>query len=651
MAGVSVLFPRNDRRSLAHWIPLLFVLIVATLIGSVLLPAGESARVLDLLDDSDRLIEPARLATSQLESGTAEESAELQRYVVAGDTQALSRFRQATADDERHLATLRRLSGELGGGAADEARALDGLVQRWRTMAASEITAPRSIATFIATADDREAVRDSVVEAAARVQAELADEASRRRAALAIHEREGLFINAMLVIIALVTISAGFELVRRERQRARREGALRIAAEALAGVFTLDEVTSQLERGAVELLGIADVRAARIERSGEDRRIVTISTASSHTPTWVIDGPYGGSLVERAIEAGEPMLVEAGEPAPSRLDWLLRRRPRLMVIPLGVPAQPIGAVVARESDGRRFKHGDLGWAGIFGHIVSLAYEKVRLLQEAREGNARLERAMDSRGRLMRGFSHDVKNPLGAAEGYAALLEDGIYGSLGDEQRSTVGRVRTAIQRALTLIDDLHELARAETGNLLVRIGPGDLASLLAMVAEEYRGAAAAKQLRLTLEVEPGLPVVQTDVSRVRQIIGNLLSNAIKYTQEGSIVLRARSDSGAPPGTEPCVHVEVVDTGPGIPAGQQVFIFDEFRRLGSGDQSGAGLGLAISRAIADALGCRIHVESEVGKGSRFGLRIPLVPPPALRETVEPAAAVVVAPRPAGPLNRV
>ncbi len=84
-----------------------------------------------------------------------------------------------------------------------------------------------------------------------------------------------------------------------------------------------------------------------------------------------------------------------------------------------------------------------------GHFASLAYEKVRSLAEARDGRAQLERVMESRSRLMRGFSHDVKNPLGAADGYAALLEDGVYGDVNPEQRVSIERVRRAVQRALS----------------------------------------------------------------------------------------------------------------------------------------------------------------------------------------------------------
>lgn len=626
----------------SYWLPVLLALITAALVGSVVVPAGETAHVLELVDDVDRVIEPARLDVNRLESGIADESAELQRYAVAGDTAALNRFRAAAAEDERQLADLHRLGAELGSAAADDVSVMGRHVQRWRTLAVRELTSRRSIAAFVETADERQALRDSIVLAASQLQSGLAADAARRRAALASHERMGLFINAALVVVALFTIGIGFELWRRERQRARREAALRMAAEALAGAFTTHDVTDRLGHCAMELLEASGACVGHVDVTGESGRVIMAMATNEDAASWNVDGPFRESLVERAIEGGGPMLVAHDVTESSGLGWKLRRRWHLVVVPIGTPAAPIGAVVVRESHARRFRRSDLAWAGILGHLASLAYEKVRLLQEARDGRARLERAMESRGRLMRGFSHDVKNPLGAALGYVSLLEDGIYGSLTDAQGSAVARVLSAIQRALTLIDDLHELARAETGNLLVHVGPTDLTELLHVIGDEYRAAAATKQLRFGLEIEPELPVVQTDASRIRQIVANLLSNAIKYTREGSIALHAWSDAGAPPESEPCVHVEVADTGPGIPLDQRDLIFEEFRRgggAGGDEQSGAGLGLAISRGVADALGCRIQVESEIGKGSRFTLRIPLVAPPALQE---PGGQVAEAP---------
>jgi signal transduction histidine kinase len=296
-----------------------------------------------------------------------------------------------------------------------------------------------------------------------------------------------------------------------------------------------------------------------------------------------------------------------------------------IVLPLGKPTAPIGALFIVGAAAGRFDS-DAAWAQTFSHLATLAYEKVRLLDEARDGRLKLERLMRSRQRLMRGFSHDVKNPLGAADGYAEMLSAGIYGEVTAEQREKIQRIRRSIRSALDLIDDLHELARAETGNVALRRQVVDLGDLARTSGDEYRGAAKASGLSLTVDVAEDLPTIETDGARVRQIVGNLLSNAIKYTKTGSVVLRVRHyPAEIVGGARGSVHFDVIDTGLGIPSDKREMIFEEFSRLGVHDRAGAGLGLAISKRLAEALGGSITVESQLGTGSTFTFRLPIYAP--------------------------
>lgn len=253
---------------------------------------------------------------------------------------------------------------------------------------------------------------------------------------------------------------------------------------------------------------------------------------------------------------------------------------------------------------------------------------LRLTLRERRLAAGLERVVESRSRLMRGFSHDVKNPIGAADGFAELLSMGLYGDLNDEQHASVERMRRALHTALGLIDDLHELARAETGVVALASERVDLVELVKTMGEEYNAAAAAGGLELVVDADSEEVVVVTDRARVLQIAGNLLSNAIKYTEHGRVELRVvstQSDSADEAGR--WVRLEVVDTGIGIAQSELELIFEEFRRgnsrVGANTRSGAGLGLAISRLLAQALGGRITVQSEEGQGSTFTLWLPTV----------------------------
>ena len=236
------------------------------------------------------------------------------------------------------------------------------------------------------------------------------------------------------------------------------------------------------------------------------------------------------------------------------------------------------------------------------------------------------RIMASHEQLIRGFTHDLKNPLGAADGHLSLLEDGVLGELTPVQVASIGRTRRSIRIALDLVVQLLDIERAQTGTLDLRRESFDLAVAIRDLVEESRAGASAKQLTLTLERAPPdaeALVVYSDPTRVRQIVTNLLSNAVKYTQPGGrCTVGARFVEG-PDAPEPgrWVAIVVADNGPGVPIEKQHLLFREFARFSPNSAEGAGIGLAISQQLARALGGRIVFESIPGAGSTFTLWLP------------------------------
>jgi PAS domain S-box-containing protein len=236
-------------------------------------------------------------------------------------------------------------------------------------------------------------------------------------------------------------------------------------------------------------------------------------------------------------------------------------------------------------------------------------------------------ATEARSRLIRGVTHDVKNPLGSADGYAQLLELELRGTLLPEQAKLVAGVRRGIHGALGMITDLLNLSRAESGGLPIDRQPADLAALAAEAVEDARGAAETAGHVLVLDDFVPVPV-DTDSARVREVLGNLLSNAIKYTPApGHIAVRIEAvldgTRGPRPGRWVAAHVH--DSGPGIPLAERERVFSEFHRLHTADQtSGHGLGLAISRLIARLLGGDLTVSGEPGQGAVFSLWLPADP---------------------------
>jgi PAS domain S-box-containing protein len=279
----------------------------------------------------------------------------------------------------------------------------------------------------------------------------------------------------------------------------------------------------------------------------------------------------------------------------------------------------------RDGQGRIFRVG-----GILEDITENrrnAAERDRLLAaervsraEAETRKAQLERVTESRGRLIRGFTHDVKNPLGAADAYLALIEEDVYGALRQQQRSAIAKVRGAIRNALELIAQVLEATRAEAGELEVEQRDTDVGALVGDVADAFRPAADVRHLSLDLHLSNEVPHVYTDGKRVRQIVANLVSNAVKYTNDGGHIDIYVDGPSTRSDTE--VRIAVADDGPGIPKGKQSDLFLEFTRLDPKAAEGAGIGLAFSQKVAQALGGKITVHSGDRPGTTFVLHLPL-----------------------------
>lgn len=264
-------------------------------------------------------------------------------------------------------------------------------------------------------------------------------------------------------------------------------------------------------------------------------------------------------------------------------------------------------------------------AVLVGRLV-LAYRELARRErcaraQSEAARAESERLAESRARLLRGLTHDVKNPLGAAASYLSLMEEGIV-----EREEAARRARRLLGSALKLIDELLLLARAEAGDVAIRRTRFDLAAVAREAVEDSRALADSKGLALRLELSGMAPPVLSDADRVRQILGNLLSNAIKYTRAGAVEVRVgRPAEGVVDDPDGWAAVSVSDTGPGLSENELGQLFQEFRRLDTSvGTEGSGLGLSISKRFATMLDGDLVVESEVGTGSTFSLLLPLEP---------------------------
>jgi two-component system phosphate regulon sensor histidine kinase PhoR len=220
-------------------------------------------------------------------------------------------------------------------------------------------------------------------------------------------------------------------------------------------------------------------------------------------------------------------------------------------------------------------------------------------------------------------SHELRTPLTSIRGFVEALEDGALAQPETAQRF-LGKIRTHADRMAALVDDLLELSRLESGDR-----PPDWAeTAVAEIAAEVVASAADRAARKRIALESadlGAPAVVSDPERLRRILENLVDNAVKYTPEGGHV--ALTASAGPDGA---ACLEVADDGPGIAAEHLERIFERFYRVDKARSralGGTGLGLSIVRHLADSVGATVSVQSQPGRGTRFGLLVPRGPAPA------------------------
>jgi signal transduction histidine kinase len=240
---------------------------------------------------------------------------------------------------------------------------------------------------------------------------------------------------------------------------------------------------------------------------------------------------------------------------------------------------------------------------------------LRFARAVDQERAEVVRSTEARAALLRGVTHDVKNPLGAAAGFAQLLEEGVAGPMSPPQIEMVRRVRRLVTSSVEIVGDLLEIARDDGADLQLDFEETDIGALAQEVVADHVGM--ARERGVVVAVDAPATIVTTDAVRLRRILANLVSNAVKYTSRDSRVA-VRIVRSARSGEAGAIGVEVVDNGPGIPAELRERVFDEFFRVngGNGGLHGNGLGLAISRRLARLLGGDISLRENPGGGCVF-----------------------------------
>ena len=247
-------------------------------------------------------------------------------------------------------------------------------------------------------------------------------------------------------------------------------------------------------------------------------------------------------------------------------------------------------------------------------LAMLAGDFNRMARELREAAAR-EREMDKARRdLVAAVSHDLRTPIASARALIEAVADGVTGDAEMEARY-LASARGEIEKLGRLVDDLFELSRIDAGMLRLELEEASLRDLISDTLSSFKPRAEDKGVNIIGEVSDGVDPVLASPPRLQRVLDNLLGNALRHTPPGGeIHLRVEPGDGV-------ARVEVSDTGEGIAREDLPYVFDrsfrgERSRASGGDDSGAGLGLAIARGLIEAHGGEIGVESHPGHGSRF-----------------------------------
>jgi len=329
----------------------------------------------------------------------------------------------------------------------------------------------------------------------------------------------------------------------------------------------------------------------------------------------------------RVMRTLRPLIVHASDPDADTAELAYMNEhdvKTLGLLPLAVKGQSIG-ILEMESRGeeRHYSQSELNLALTLANQAAVALDNARLYEEQREITEQLRELDKLKSQFLANMSHELRTPLNSIIGFSRVIMKGIDGPVTELQTQDLSAIYNAGQHLLNMINDILDISKIEAGKMELAFEDVDLTQVIESVLSTARGLVKDKPVELRTEIPAGLPIIHADPTRIRQIMLNLLSNAAKFTDEGSITVTVRQQTGA--GGRPEISIGVTDTGVGIAPEDQQDLFEPFTQVdGSPTRKtgGTGLGLSITRLLVDLHDGEINVESAPGKGSTFYFTLPI-----------------------------
>jgi signal transduction histidine kinase/CHASE3 domain sensor protein len=405
----------------------------------------------------------------------------------------------------------------------------------------------------------------------------------------------------------------------------RRAERLQAATEAFTSALSLEEVATLVVDQTMHAVGAQSGALAAYDGHERQLRMLAVRNIPTVHPGDVF-----------SIDAQRPMCVAVRNAKPIFSETLAETKANFPIIasdlqtdavqafavyPMLGETSIVGAIVVRFARAHALAAADRALMTAMSRIATEALERARLYDAERAARSAAESANRAKASFLASMSHELRTPLQAALGFAQLVRSGVYGPINDAQAEVLGRVERSQTHLARLIDDILDFARLEAGRVRMKAEDVAVADAIAELSPLVESQVKAKKIELSMVPVPDSLRVTGDRDRLRQILVNVVGNAIKFTPEcGKIRVSALHDGSI-------ATIDVCDTGIGIPPDRLHAIFDPFVQVEEGltrTVSGAGLGLAISRDLARAMGGDLTVESEMGKGSTFSISLPLAP---------------------------
>jgi len=331
--------------------------------------------------------------------------------------------------------------------------------------------------------------------------------------------------------------------------------------------------------------------------------------------------PADRGVIGRVVRSAQPSLITNVAQAPDYEETLPNCIAQLTV-PLFSANQVIGVIILESDHEGELDLLDLDFVARLAEHASPAIVNAELFSE-------LEHANQDKSKFVSLVAHELKNPMTSMKGYTDLLLKGVLGPMNEQQSDFLRIVLNNVNRMETLVSDLNDLTKQQTGNLRLEIAPVDFRDIVVETLRSLQGQIEEKNQELAVEVPEDLPLVMGDSNRLMQVMTNFVSNAYKYTPPGGkIGIRAELTRNLwnPQGAPQVIHCAVQDTGIGMDEDDLAKLFRPYFRSDNPktrEQPGTGLGLTITRGLIEQHGGQVWVESELEVGTVFHFTIPVV----------------------------